>query len=79
MNESIAYVGLDVHKDTIAVAVAYAGREPPVYCGVIAPTDKAVSKLIERLSAKVEELRVCYETGPRGYGLPPGGGAGVVL
>ena len=31
MNESSAYVGLDVHKDTIAVAVALPGREEPVY------------------------------------------------
>ena len=30
MNESSAYVGLDVHKDTIAVAVALPGREEPV-------------------------------------------------
>lgn len=69
MNESIAYVGLDVHKDTIAVAVAYAGREEPVYHGIIAHTNKAVSKLIGRLSAKAEELHVCYEAGPCGYGL----------
>ena len=35
MNESSAYVGLDVHKDTIAVAVALPGREEPVYRGEI--------------------------------------------
>lgn len=69
MNESIAYVGLDVHKDTIAVAVAYAGREQPVYHGIIAHTGKAVSKLLGRLSAKAEVLQVCYEAGPCGYGL----------
>ena len=33
MNECSAYVGLDVHKDTIAVAVALPGREEPVYRG----------------------------------------------
>ena len=31
MTECSAYVGLDVHKDTIAVAVAMPGREEPVY------------------------------------------------
>lgn len=69
MNESIAYVGLDVHKATIAVAVAYSGREEPVYHGIIAHTDKAVSKLLGRLSAKAEGVQVCYEAGPCGYGL----------
>ena len=33
MTEFSAYVGLDVHKDTIAVAVALPGREEPVYRG----------------------------------------------
>ena len=33
MNECSAYVGLDVHQDTIAVAVATPGREEPVYRG----------------------------------------------
>jgi len=31
-----AYVGLDVHKETIAIAVAEPGREEPVYRGEIA-------------------------------------------
>ena len=31
--EHSAYVGLDVHKETIAVAVAVAGREETVYPG----------------------------------------------
>ncbi len=35
MDECSAYVGLDVHKDTIAVAVAGPGREAPVYRGEV--------------------------------------------
>ena len=35
MTECSAYVGLDVHKDTIAVAVALPGREELVYRGEI--------------------------------------------
>ena len=35
MNECSAYVGLDVHKDTIAVAVALPGRGEPVYRGEV--------------------------------------------
>ena len=35
MREFSAYVGLDVHKDTIAVAVALPGREEAVYRGEV--------------------------------------------
>ena len=65
------YVGLDVHKDSIAVAVAWPGRGEPVYRGEIANQPKAVDKLIDRLT---EEAGggvglFCYEAGPCGYGL----------
>jgi len=65
------YVGLDVHKETIAVAIARAGREEPEYRGEIAHTRKAVAKLIERLSREFDGqvLLFCYEAGPCGYGL----------
>jgi len=66
-----AYVGLDVHKDTIAVAVALPGRAEPVYRGEIAHQRKAVAKWLQRLSAEFEGLLLlfCYEAGPCGYGL----------
>ena len=66
-----AYVGLDVHKETIAVAVALAGRAEPVYQGEVANQPKAVAKLIERMSRQVSGALVllCYEAGPCGYGL----------
>jgi transposase len=66
-----AYIGLDVHKETIAVAVAECGRGQPEYLGEIANKPKAISKLIERLSAKYggEQLLFVYEAGPCGYGL----------
>jgi transposase len=65
------YVGLDVHKETIAVAIARSGREEPQYRGEIAHTRKAVGKLIERLSKEFdgEVILFCYEAGPCGYGL----------
>ena len=65
------YVGLDVHKDTVAVGVARAGREGPEYRGEIANTPKALSKLVARLStgAGGEVVLWCYEAGPCGYGI----------
>ncbi len=49
-----AYIGLDVHKDTIAIAVAYAGREVPESRGEIANRPKTVTKLVERLNQEFE-------------------------
>ncbi len=65
------YVGLDVHKETIAIAVARPGRGEPEYRGEIANTPKAVEKLILRLSEEADGgiVQFCYEAGPCGYGL----------
>jgi hypothetical protein len=38
-----AYIGLDVHKETIAVAVARVGREDPEFRGEIANKPKKVA------------------------------------
>jgi transposase len=71
VEEYAAYVGLDVHKDTIAVAVAYPGREAAEWRGEIANRPKAITKLVRRLSEEFggEVLLFCYEAGPCGYGL----------
>jgi len=65
------YVGLDVHKETIAVALAWPGRGEPEYRGEIAHTPKALGKLVERLSQESggEVMLWCYEAGPCGYGV----------
>ena len=64
-----AYVGLDVHKDTIAVAVAPAGRESPTYVGEVANERKAIGKLADDLVGRYggEVIQFCYEAGPCGY------------
>jgi len=66
-----AYVGLDVHKEAIAVAVAEPGRAEPVYRGEIANKPKSIEKLIGKLSAAYDGalLQFCYEAGPCGYVL----------
>ncbi len=69
MREYSAYVGLDVHKDTIAVAVALPGRGDPVYRGEIAHRRGSLRRLMGRLSPHGEVLSFCYEAGPCGYGV----------
>ena len=66
-----AYVGLDVHKETIAVAVAEPGRQEPRSEGEIANRPKSVEKLVRRLSERFGGgvLQFVYEAGPCGYGL----------
>ena len=67
MEEYNAYVGLDVHKDTIAVAVAYPGRERAEPRGFIPNTKRALMKLVRRVERNGEILLFCYEAGPCGY------------
>jgi transposase len=65
------YVGLDVHKDTIAVSIAEAGRSAPVSWGEIANKPKTIAKLVDRLMAAFDGqlMLFCYEAGPCGYAL----------
>jgi transposase len=67
---NILFVGLDVHKETIAVAAAEDGRNGEVrsYGTIESPPDH-VSKLLKRLAARGDSLVFCYEAGPCGYGL----------
>src|SRR3954468_21928463 len=70
MEKPITYVGLDVHKETIAVALAEAGKRKEVReHGKIANTPAAVKALAARLAHGDRDLRFCYEAGPCGYGI----------
>jgi transposase len=70
MEQPIIYIGLDVHKDTIAVAFAEAGlREEVRDHGKISNSPAALKALADRLAGKKRGLRFCYEAGPCGYGI----------
>jgi transposase len=70
MEQHIIYVGLDVHKDTIAVALAEAGKRGEVReHGKIVNTPAALKTLSSRLARNGARLRFCYEAGPCGYGI----------
>src|SRR2546428_1787492 len=64
------YVGLDVHKDSIAVAYAPEDRGAEVVSlGPIGTRQCAIDTLIRRLESKGAALVFVYEAGPSGYGL----------
>ena len=67
MKKTVRFLGLDVHAETIAVAVAEADGTVRSL-GTIANREEAVRKLVKKLGP-VEHLRACYEAGPTGYVL----------
>ncbi|MBL4710777.1 MAG: IS110 family transposase [Flavobacteriales bacterium] len=69
MKQFIKYVGLDTHKDTIAVAIADIAGGKPRYYGEIANTPRALTKLMKDVSPNGEVTSYCYEAGPCGYGI----------
>jgi transposase len=67
---STLFVGLDVHKESIAVAYAPEGRGSEItFLGPIGTRQADLDKLIRRLQAKASRLILAYEAGPCGYGL----------
>jgi transposase len=67
MKEKVRFLGLDVHAETIAVAVAEPDGEVRSL-GSIANRAESIRKLVKKLGP-LDQLRACYEAGPTGYVL----------
>ncbi|HMB07380.1 MAG TPA: IS110 family transposase [Isosphaeraceae bacterium] len=64
----IRYVGLDVHKNSIVIAVADGDRGPATVLATIPNDFVTLGKALHRLGPPAS-LSCCYEAGPTGYGL----------
>jgi len=68
--DRITYIGLDVHKEGIVVALAEDGLRGEVReYGRIANTAAELERLVRKLGGDGTALRFCYEAGPCGYGI----------
>jgi transposase len=67
MKEKVRFLGLDVHAETISVAIAEPGGEVRSL-GTIANRTESIRKLVKKLGP-VAQLKACYEAGPTGYVL----------
>ncbi len=65
MKEKLRFLGLDVHAETIAVAIAEPDGEVRSL-GTIANREESIRKFVKKLGP-TEQLRACYEAGPTGF------------
>ena len=67
---TVKFIGMDVHKKTITIAIADQGREnkPRVY-GAIANDLDELDKFCRKMVSTAGRLHFVYEAGPCGYGI----------
>jgi transposase len=68
MKDFSTFIGMDVHKETIAVAIGEKHGTPRYY-GEIANTAEAITKLVKKVASNGGRAAFCYEAGPCGYGV----------
>src|SRR5690606_6617399 len=70
MRQKHIYVGLDVHKETTAVALAHGGRDGKVErLGSRSSGMDSMRKMLETLRKRGAKLHFAYESGPTGFAL----------
>jgi transposase len=67
-DSSLTFLGLDVHRDWISVAVLRPGEATPALDKVF-HDEVSVRRLVERVGSEGNRLHACYEAGPTGYDL----------
>ncbi len=69
MTDLTVFVGLDVHKKTISVALVDEASNATVrFYGTISNTPDTLRGLSKKLPKDGQMLHFCYESGPCGYG-----------
>ena len=67
------YVGIDAHKETNTVALAFAGKEPPELYGKFSTDirvfEAALRRMMKKHELSKEDMALCYEAGPTGFVL----------
>lgn len=68
--KNVKFIGMDVHKNSIEIAVADGGRRDSarVYGSIVNDPD-ALNKFCRKMVSTASELRFVYEAGPCGYGI----------
>ena len=70
MKKDTIFVGLDVHKNSIDVALANADRDGDVrFYGSIGGDLDSLHKVVRKLQSTGAPLRFVYEAGPCGYDI----------
>ena len=67
---SVKFIGMDVHKNSITIAIADQGRRGPARTyGAIDNDLGAPDKFCRKMVSTASQLHFVYEAGPCGYGI----------
>ncbi len=64
-----AYVGMDVHKETITLAVFYNGKSEKEQISTIPNEEVPIKRYCKKLQKEAHSIESCYEAGVTGYPL----------
>lgn len=68
-SSNILFIGMDVHKESIEIAIAEGANQEVRRYGKIGGTHDAMRKTLRKLVSQGKSLHFCYEAGPCGYEL----------